>query len=268
MPNFYPSISAERRHEDFTLQVARGQIAGHRSVVVFGFNPDVDTTEATVWPRTGLLAHPATAIQMSVSSSNANDTSAGTGARTVLIQGLNSAFDEISETVTLNGQTAVTTTQSFLRINYALVTTAGSTNGAAGDIYFGTGTVTAGVPATVYNIIKFNFNNTVTGHYTVPAGYTAYLVQGLFSAGQASGSTQVQGRLLTTGLNGVRHTAAIVTLNNGSADYAFEYPVAIPEKTDIEATGLGSANNNACSSMFILVLVNGAAAGAPGVPWN
>lgn len=267
MSNFYPSTTLERRHEDFTFQVARGQIPGHRSVIVFGFNPDLDTAETTIWPTTGLMPHPTAALQMSVSSTNANDTSAGTGARTVLIQGLDSNYNEISETVTLNGQTAVTTTQSFLRINYAIVMTAGSTKSAAGDIYFGTGTVTLGVPATVYNIIKFNYNNTITGHYTVPAGYTAYLVQGLFSSGQPGGSSQIQGRLLTTGEAGVRHTAAITTLNNGVADYAFEYPVPIPEKTDIEATGIGTSNNNACSSMFILVLVKGSAAGAPGIPW-
>lgn len=267
MATFYPSISAERRHEDFTFQVARGQVAGHRSVTVFGFNPDLDTTEATIWPSTGLMPHPATAVQMSVSSTSENDTSAGTGAHTVLIQGLDGNYDEISETVTLNGTTAVTTAQSFLRINYAMVTTAGSTKSAAGNIYFGTGTVTTGVPATVYNIIKLNYNNTITGHYTVPAGHNAYLVQGLFSSGQPGGSAQIQGRLLTTGANGIRHTAAITTLNNGVADYAFEYPAPIPEKTDIEATGIGSSNNNACSSMFILVLVKGANAAAPGVPW-
>lgn len=267
MSSFYPSISAERRHEDFTLQVARGQIAGHRSVIVFGFNPDVDTSECTVWPRAGLLQHPATAVQLLVSSTSTNDTSAGTGARTVMVSGLDNNYEEISEVVTLNGQTAVTTTQSFLRINYAAVASAGSTRSAAGDIYFGAGTVTAGVPATVYDIIKFNYNNTITGHYTIPAGHTAYLVQGLFSAGQPSGSTQIQGRLLTTGVSGIRHTAAITTLNNGVADYVFEYPVPVPEKTDIEATAIGSANNNACSAMFILVLVKGSAAGAPGTPW-
>jgi hypothetical protein len=267
MSNFYPSISAERRHEDFTFQVARGQIAGHRSVVVFGFNPDLDTTEATIWPTTGVIVHPTTAAQLLVSSTSADDTSAGTGARTVLIQGLNGDYDEISETVTLNGQTAVTTTQSFLRINYAIVMTAGSTKSAAGDIYFGAGTVTAGVPATVYNIIKYNYNNTITGHYTVPAGHTAYLVQGLFSSGQPGGSAQIQGRLLTTSQSGISHTAAVTTLNNGVADYAFEYPVPIPEKTDVEAIAIGTSNNNACSSMFILVLVKGSASGAPGTPW-
>jgi hypothetical protein len=80
------------------------------------------------------------------------------------------------------------------------------------------------------------------------------LSQGLFSAGQASGSTQVRGRLLTTGLDGIRRTAAVTTVNNGVADYVFEYPLRIPEKTDIEATGIGSANNNGVSCMFILLL--------------
>jgi hypothetical protein len=144
---------------------------------------------------------------------------------------------------------------SFLRVNYAYVATAGSSNGAEGDIYIGTGTVTAGVPATTYDIIKFDYNNTTTGSYTIPAGYTAYVSQGLFSAGQAGGSNQVQGRLLSRGVDNIRRTAAITSLNNGVADYVFEYPLMIPEKTTLEATAIGSSNNNACSSMFILVLV-------------
>ena len=192
---------------------------------------------------------------MTVSSSSANDTSAGTGARTIVVQGLDANYNEVSETVTMNGQTAVTMTAAFLRVNYAYVATAGSGNSAAGDIYIGTGTVTTGVPATVYDIIKLDYNVTTTGSYTIPAGYTGYVSQGLFSTGQASGSTQVQGRLMTRGTDNSRRTAAITTLNNGVADYMFEYPLAIPEKTTVEATAIGSANNNACSSMFILVLI-------------
>jgi hypothetical protein len=243
------------KNEPFELQVSRGEIPNHRSVVVFGYNPDVDTSEVTVWPLPSIITHPATAIQIKVSSTSANDTTAGTGARTVVIEGLSNAYEEISETVILNGQTEVLTTKLFRRINYAYVATAGSTNSAVGDIYMGTGTVTAGVPATIYNIIKYDYNNTVTGHYTIPAGYTAYLSQGLFSAGQISGSTQIRGRLITTSVNNIRYTTAVTTVNNGSADYVFEYPVRIPEKTDIEATATGGAVNNSATSMFILVLV-------------
>lgn len=239
----------------FELQVSRGQIVGHRSVTVFGYNPDVDQTRVTVWPYTGILPLPAAALQMKVSSSSANDTANGTGARTVFVAGLDANHNEISEIVTLNGQTAVLTTQSFLHINNAYVATAGSGLSAAGDIYFGDGAVTAGVPATVYDLIKFDYNQRITGSYTIPAGYTAYVSQGLFSAGQPSGSSQVSGRLMTIGIDGIRRTAAITTVNNGSADYTFEYPLPVPEKTTLEATAQGSASNNEASAMFVLVLI-------------
>jgi hypothetical protein len=168
---------------------------------------------------------------------------------------LDANYNEVTETVTLNGQTAVTMTASLLRVNSAYVVTAGSGNSAAGNIYIGTGVVTAGVPATVYDIIKVDYNVTTTGSYTIPAGYTGYVAQGLFSAGQPSGSTQVEGRLLVRGTNNIRMTEAITTINNGVANYVFEYPLAIPEKTTVEATAIGSANNNAVSSMFIILLV-------------
>lgn len=255
MATIISSITRQGTFEPFELQVARGQIQGHRNVTVFGFNPDVDTTQVSVWPLPSLITFPSSAIQMTVSSSNANDTSAGTGARTIVVQGLDADYNEVTETVTLNGQTAVTMTASLLRVNYAYVATAGSANSAAGDIYIGTGLVTAGVPATVYDIIKLDYNNTTTGSYTVPAGYTAYFSQGLFSTGQATGSTKVEGRLLTRGTNNIRMTAAITTINNGVANYVFEYPLAIPEKTTVEATAIGGANNNAVSSMFIFVLI-------------
>ena len=250
------SISRIGRTEPFELQVSRGQITGHRSVAVFGYNPDVDQTRVTVWPYTGILPIMPVATRLKVSSSNANDTAAGTGARTVFLAGLDANYLEISEVVVLNGQAEVLTAQEFLHINDAYVATAGSGLSAAGDIYFGTGTVTNGVPATVYDLIKFDYNQRITGSYTIPAGFTGYLSQGLFSAGQPSGNSQVVGRLLTIAADSIRRTVAITTVNNGTADYVFEYPVAIPEKTTIEASAQGSSNNNEASSFFILVLVS------------
>ncbi len=252
------SISRFGRTEPFEVQVSRGQIAWHSSVIVFGFNGDVDASPETIWPGGGILTYPSTAIQMSVSSANANDTANGTGARTVYISGLNASYNEVSETVTLNGQTAVTTANSYIHINEAYVATAGSGNSAAGSIYIGTGVVTAGVPATVYDIIAYDYNKRVTGSYTVPAGYTGYMMQGLFSTGQSGGSNAVTGRLMTRGTNNIRLTAAIVTLNNGAADYKFELPVVIPEKTTVEAQAFGASENNSCSSMFIILLVKNA----------
>jgi hypothetical protein len=192
---------------------------------------------------------------LKVSSSSANDTSNGTGARTVFLSGLDANHNTISETVSLTGQTAVLTVQSYLHVNQCYVATAGTSDGAEGTIYFGTGTVTAGVPATVYDVIAYDYNTRITGSYTVPAGYTAYVSQGLFSTGQSSGTGPVTGRLVTRGTDEIRRTAAIVTLNNGAADYVFEYPLVVFEKTTLEAQAIGTGNNNACSSMFIILLV-------------
>lgn len=249
------SITRTGRTEPWELQVSRGQIPWHQSITIFGYNGDVDTSIETVWPYGGILQFPAAALQLSVSSNNANDTAVGTGARTVFLSGLNENHNTISETVVLNGQTAVTTVNSYLHVNQCYVATAGSLNSAAGTIYFGTGVVTLGVPATVYDVIEYDYNARVTGSYTIPAGYTGYVSQGLFSSGQSSGSGPVTGRLMTRGTDNIRRTAAIVTINNGAADYVFEYPVVVPEKTTVEAQALGANNNNACSSMFILVII-------------
>jgi hypothetical protein len=249
------SITQNGRFEPWELQVSRGQISWHQSVVIFGYNSDVDGSVETVWPHGGILTFPSAAIQLSVSSSSADDTSSGTGARTVYLEGLDANYNVISEIVTLTGQTAVTTTKSYIHINNCYVASAGSGNSAAGTIYFGTGVVTAGVPATVYDVIQFDYNSRITGSYTIPAGYTGYVSQGLFSSGQSSGTGPVTGRLMTRGTNNIRMTAAVTTVNNSTADYVFEYPLAVPEKTTLEAQAVGTGNNNACSSMFIVLLI-------------
>ena len=249
------SISQFKSSEPFELQVSRGQIENHQSVVIFGYNPDIDTSLETVWPHGGVLVSPDTALQLSVSSANSDDASGGTGARTVLVGGLDENHNAIQEIVTLNGQTAVTTEGSFLHINQCEVLTTGSLKSAAGTIYFGTGVVTDGVPATIYDVIEYDYNSRLTGSYTVPAGHTAYISQGMFSVGQQAGSNPITGRLITRNGDDVSRTAAVVTINNGSADYSFEYPIAIREKTTIEARSIGSSSNNSCTSMFVMVLI-------------
>lgn len=255
--NIYASQTYYGKDENFSLQVARGLIPGHSVVTVFGYNPDVDTSEESVWPNSGTVPHPTEASVLKISSTDAADASpSGTGARSVLITGLNASYDQVSETVVLSGQTAVNTVNSYLYVNGLTVTSVGSGGANAGDINVGTGTVTAGVPAVLYDMIAIGYNNRTTGHYCVPAGYTGYLVHGLFTAGQASGSTSVTGKLLvhSPGDNIVR-VGAITTLNNGVVQYMFNYPTAIPEKNCVGATAIGSSPNNSVSSMFNICLI-------------
>jgi hypothetical protein len=255
--NIYASQSYYGKNEDFSLQVARGLIPGHSVVTVFGYNPDVDTSEESVWPDGGTVPHPTVASVLKVSSSDAADVSpSGTGARTVQITGLNANYFEVSETVVLNGQTAVNTVNSYLYVNGLTVTSVGSGGANAGNVNVGTGTVTSGVPAVLYDMIAIGYNNRTTGHYCIPAGYTGFLVQGLFTAGQASGSTAITGKLLIhSSDDNIVRVGAITTLNNGVVQYMFNYPTAIPEKNCIGATAIGSAANNSVSSMFNICLI-------------
>jgi hypothetical protein len=249
------SISKSGKTEPFGLQVSRGQIMGHSTVIVFGYNPDVDTSEETVWPDGGTIPHPTSASVLKISSSSANDTSAGTGARTVFIEGVDGNYNVVNETVTLNGQTAVNTTNSYLFVNHFYVTSVGSGGENAGNINAGTGTVTSGVPAVLYDIIAAGYNNRTTGHYCVPAGYTGYMTEGLFSAGQASGTTSVTGFLKQHGTDGILRVGAVTTVNNSASIFQFEQPYVIPEKNCVGATAIGAAANNAVSSYFNIILI-------------
>lgn len=250
------SISRYGKTEPFNLQVARGQVAWHDAVTVWGYNPDVDQTIETVWGDGGVISFPGAAMTMNVSSTSTSDTSSGTGARTIVIQGLDSSHNPISETVTLNGQTTVTTTKQFLHINYISVATTGSGKENAGQIFIGSGVNTLGVPATVYGAIYTGLNASTTACYTVPAGYTAYVVNGGISVGQPSGSNGATGYLLTRDpVNDIARVVAAATFNNGVAEYNFTLPLRIPEKYSIESRAFGASNNNSVSAHFQLILV-------------
>ena len=108
------SITKNGRVEPFDLQVARNQILEHKIIFKFGFNPDINGTEETIWDAGGIYAYPSAATVMKVSSSSTNDTAVGTGARTILVQGLDGDYNEVQEIVTLNGQTAVILPPLFL----------------------------------------------------------------------------------------------------------------------------------------------------------
>lgn len=249
------SITRVGTYEPFELQVSRGQIMGHSTVIVFGYNPDVDTSEESIWPDGGVVPHPTVASVLKISSSSTDDASAGTGARTVTIVGLDGNYDQVTETVTLNGQTAVNTTNSYLYVNQFYVATAGSGGANAGNINAGTGVVTAGVPAVLYDIIATGYNNRTTAHYCVPAGYTGYLTTGLVTTGQVTGSTSVTAFLKQHGTDGIVRVGAVSTLNNGSVQYDFTYPYIIPEKNCVGASAIGSSANNSASAYLNIVLV-------------
>jgi len=103
----------------------------------FGYNDDVDSAAAeTVWSVGGLYSPPTTAYTLSIVSTSTDDDGdpAGIGANSVVVYGIDENRVDFVETVTLNGQTPVTTTNSCLGVNRMAVALAGSSQTNVGTI--------------------------------------------------------------------------------------------------------------------------------------
>jgi hypothetical protein len=252
----YSSVTRVGAFEPFELQVSRGQIAGHSAIVISGFNAAVGTSYETIWSESTIYAYPATATVIKISSSDANDTAAGTGARTVTIYGLDASYNQINETVSLSGQTAVNTTNSYLRVLHLAVATAGSGGAAVGTIYAGTGTVTTGKPATVYGAYTADGGATAC-IYTVPAGYTGYIFDFLTACGVTTANAYANIGLYSRLLGGVFDNTIQGRCANGSSfSLPFNYPLVFTEKTDIEVRASATSSSNVTANFNIVIVKN------------
>lgn len=156
---------------DYGLAVQRGQVSGVTFNNKFGRNADTATGDA-VWSSSGAYTEPATAEVCNVKSTdNTKDIAGGTGARTIIVTGINELYDVVTETVTLNGTTNVLTTNKYWNIHRAYVATAGTDLTAAGTI-----TITAtAAGAPVIGQIAIGANQTQSTVYMVPRNYVAYV---------------------------------------------------------------------------------------------
>jgi hypothetical protein len=101
----------------------------------FGFNNDIDTAAVEVIAsQGGSIAIMTTAGTLDCVSSSTEDDTGGTGASLILISGVDENNLAITEYVTLDGVTPVTTTNSFLGVNRVVVITTGSNDANVGNI--------------------------------------------------------------------------------------------------------------------------------------
>lgn len=252
MSNFYPSITSERRHEDFNLQVARGQIPGHSTVNIYGYQPAISTTFVPVWENVSQYTYPVAATQMNLAGGS-GDTA------TITINGLNALYEMISESVVLNGATPVTTVNSYLRINGMFVSVGSATNPA------GVVTLKNLANTVTYAQINAGVGRTQAALYTVPAGYTFFL-------SRININTSLNGNDYCTYQNKTISPAGVVQLTQ-QAPFAINYetqrvmPRPFLEKTDIQLMAKIQTGTGAVSISQEGYLIKGPAAGAPGIPW-
>lgn len=253
------SITQSGKTEDFTLQLARGQVLNHRHVFKYGYNGSVGASAETIWTLSNAYTWPSGAATLEVTSTDdTNDNTGGTGALTVTLEGLDANYDEISETVTMDGQTAVTTTNSFLRCHRMYVATSGSTNTNQGTIYAAnsSGTHASGVPSDltlVYSTIAATEGQTLQAFYTIPAGYTGYVPNVTASSADGTNSSIVTFRAREQG--GAFRTKNKFVTFKGTYPLNFPIPQVFAEKTDLEIIATGNASPTDVAATFDLILV-------------
>lgn len=214
-----PSVSLYEATEPFDLQVARGQIAGHSTVNIYGYQPAVSTTAIPLWENATAYTFPTVAQTMYLSGTN-GDTAQ------ITVVGLDANYTPITDVLTLNGSTPVATTKQFFRVNSMFVSVGSATN-PAGIVYLKNsgGTLT-------YAQINTGIGRTQMGIYTVPAKHAFYLQR-------VAIYTSLNGNDYVTYQNKTISSAGVVQVTQ-QAPFAMSYdalrvmPRPILEKTDIQ----------------------------------
>jgi len=220
------SISRMGVYEPFDLQVSRGQISGHSTLSLFGYQSAVGNTKIPVWENATAYTYITAASTLTLVSSSASD---DTTAK-VLISGLDSSFNPISETLALNGLTGVTTVNSYFRVNSLLMTTPGTSQTT------NVGTITLKQSSNVIAQINVGIGKSQMAIYTVPAGYSFYLDLAEVNTSNSYTSSNiitysVQAINNTTGvkLSVLQQPFVSIYVANRSSD-----PFLYTEKTDIQ----------------------------------
>lgn len=237
------------------LDIASGKYVGFSIVNKFGVNTRIDsgTTPEDIWDGGGVYTGWATAAETAqVLSSNVNDTSAGTGARTVSITGLNSAYEITTETLTLNGTTPVTSVNSYIRVHTATVQSAGSGGVNAGTITVRQSTTTANI----FLVMRIGYNQSHTSAYTIPAGYTGYMRK-IAVMPSATANMALEGAVWTRTFGGVFRARRPFYFTNQMQFHDTIYGgLALTEKTDVILRILATtANQVPVAGSYDLVLV-------------
>ena len=220
---------SQRYPEDDDLNIARGIVKGTSVRNIFGKSASMSTTGGfkACWEIDAAYTYLSSADTLDVVSSVTTDT-----AVTVKIIGLDADYNEIEEIVPLDGvdsTTAVTTQQSFFRVN-DLITIAGNATGdvTVTDTTLGTTTVAKMIAGTGRNQASI---------YTVPAGCDFFLTR-INAFGVDSGAGAPQGEVTAfrnyVGLSsGVQLRVAEVEYP-GVMEIMRVVPFKYSEKTDIQ----------------------------------
>ena len=228
---------------DYKLDIAKGDVPGQSAVRRFGLNSAVGTSIETIGPVGGLAEYPVTAGKLTISSDSGDDEGPlGIGARTITVQGLDSAYAMQSEDLDMDG-TFFETVNTYIRVFKVRVTSVGSAGTNVGTI-----SIKNSAETVEYLKMLPGEGASVSSPFTVPAGQTFYMTS--WDASEAS-STGAQVTLWQrTEASGVWELARVQQVYNNNFYIHFDMPLVFAAKTDIEVRAVSSLGAAVVSGGF------------------
>lgn len=192
--------------------------------------------------------------QRSMSSSSTSDTSAGVGARSVTITYYTATFTgPFTETITLNGTTAVNTTNTNIcYIESMVVTTVGSTGVNVGTItlYASTGGAGGSVASIGTNTLTGSTGDsrTLYAQHYIASGKVCY-VTGFYVSASGSSTFFLKSKTLNIS-NEAEYIFSDVVITTNPFERAYGTAVAITGPARIVAYAIPSSNNTTVNASF------------------
>lgn len=226
-----------------------GLLSGLSGFRKFGKNDDIDTATLpeSIWLQGGLYPFQSSTYQAEVLSSSANDTAAGTGARTVRIIGLaGDDWSQVTETITMNGTSAVAGTRTdWRRIDRAFAVTVGSGGVNEGDI-----TVRLQGGGAVQSTIGAGRGQTQVGVLTIPGDRKGAIVSWSCSMLTTGSTTEMEIGIFTRDNSltdpswRVRSQLGLRGAGTTTHTEHFRNPIILNPTTDIDVRVLACDSNN------------------------
>jgi len=230
------------RVADPDQDVAEGSIDGAGFDFKFGENPDTDAGD-DVWDGAKPYVFSTSNDITHIASSSAADDTQEIGIVGLKQEDDGETWTEVTQYVTLNGQTPVTLETPLIRC-YRAWNNADTGGDLAGDVSIAVGDAfTNGVPSDLDNLrakIRIGEGQTLMAVYTVPSGKTAYFYDafvGVITDGvQAETATaQLRARLYGKVFR-TRGKIGVVTTGNSTFQKRWKYGLPMPEKPDVKIT--------------------------------
>lgn len=212
------------------LALAANRIPGIELKGTSGINQTVGATLETVCTQGGIRNILSSAEQLKIVSSSTDDTNSGSAhARRVRIKGLDGSGAQAEERVDLNGDTAVTTVNSYRHVNNIFVDKVGS----GGTVNAGTISVKNNAADTVLYEIAVGEAQQQSASFAIPASHFGYLTSFVTTA---TGDAQISIWLnkAPDGSNVFRQQLTTIAGQGAPVTYNLPNPFQVPAGGIIE----------------------------------